>query len=253
VLEETRRDRLTALANVAPGPEVIAPHIPKTAGTSFRHILGFVYGDEKVENDYDDEIGSRRSPFNVDFDAWSRETLAAFERRTSWPKVVTGHFWLGKYEAFRPSAVTIVWLREPAERLISMYFFAQEHHFRSRVPRRRSQFFEHGVVPLEDFFDRTPADFMNPVTGRFLEGYDIGDLDFIGIFEHFAEDVAELGERLGWPKVEIPHEHPTTGAKYRDFRPSAGLLSKIRARNEADVEFYERALELRRKRVAAKA
>jgi hypothetical protein len=251
-----RREPIALLSNPAPGgPELIAPHIPKAGGTSFRAVLGCVYGDENVENDYGDEIGSRRSLFNLDFEEWSRQTRGEFETRTSWPKAVMGHFWLGKYEAFRPTAFTVVWIREPAERLISMYFFAREHRFARSVAGGggRRSFFERGVIPLEEMIDRISPEFMNPVTRRFLEGYSIDDLDFVGIVEHYAEDVAELGRTLGWPPVELPHEHRTTGAEYREFRPSAALLRKIRALNEADVEFYHRALELRRRRIAAQA
>ena len=74
----------------------------------------------------------------------------------------------------------------------------------------------------------------------------LDDIDFVGIQEHFAEDVADLGRMLGWPAVEIPVRARTTTPEYLAFHPGEELLERIRAANEADVEFYEQALERRR-------
>jgi hypothetical protein len=79
----------------------------------------------------------------------------------------------------------------------------------------------------------------------------LDDFDFVGIQEHFAEDVADLGRILGWPPVEIPVHNPTTTREYLEFRPTAELLRKIREVNQADVELYEQALERRRVRRSA--
>ena len=229
------------MAASASGPELISVHIPKTAGAAFNAVLEAVYGNENVE--YDKQ---HSRPDTTDFDAWHRETGAALDGRTSWPKVVTGHFWLGKYEAYRSSAHTIVWLREPASRLISMYFY-----LRSRTSVLGTSAFARGEIPVERMIEIDwPS---NPMSRRFLRGYDLDDFDFVGIQEHFTKDVAELGRTLGWPAVDVPMHNRTATPVYRDFRPSAELLRKIRSVNEEDVELYERALERRRTRVGVRA
>jgi len=215
---------------------------------AFREALIAVYGEENVDVDSGDRIGERSSPFNRDFDAWGREARAALERRTSWPQVVTGHFWFGKYEAYRSSAYTILWLREPAARLISAYFYLRSEH-RTRGPGANAV--SRGEVSIEEFMEMDWHS--NPITRRLLRGYDAHDFDFIGIQEHFAEDLGELGGLLGWPKVETSSSNSTSTAEYLKFRPSEALVRKIRALNDADVELYERALELRRARRAARA
>jgi len=210
---------------------------------AFRATLIAAYGKDNVEVDSADETGNLRSRFNVDFDAWSRETRAALEQRTSWPQVVTGHFWLGKYEPYRSSAYTIVWLREPAARLISAYFYLRGQ---PAIRGAHASAFARGATPIEEFMEMDwPC---NPITGRLLRGYGLDDLDFVGIQEHFAEDLAELGRTLGWPSVEVVVRNRTRTDDYGDFRPSQALLRKIRALNEADLELYERALERRRTR-----
>ena len=228
------------------GPEIIAVHIPKAAGESFRAVLESVYGEDDVELDLNDQVPDDAGSLHRDFDAWNRETRAAVERRTSWRKVVTGHFPLWKYERFRGSAFTIVWLREPVARLISMYFYLRQK------PRRDGGALARGATPVERLMEvEWPS---NPYTERFLRGYDLEDVDFVGIQEHFAEDVADLGGMLGWPPVDIPVSNRTTTPEYLSFRPSEELVRRIRAVNQADIELYERALELRRaRRLAAPA
>ncbi len=235
--------KIRPVAASAPGPEIIAVHIPKTAGAAFNLVLESVYGKQQVEND---KPRTFREPQDIDFDTWNRETGAALAGRQSWPKVITGHFWLGKYEAYRRSAYTIVWLREPAARLISLYFY-----LRTIPALINPSSLSPKMIPVKDIMDfEWPS---NPMSRRFLRGYDLDDFDFVGIQEHFAEDVAELGRTLGWPSVDVPMHNRTATPEYRDFRPSAELLQKIRSVNEEDIELYERALERRRARVGVRA
>ena len=209
-------------------------------------MLRSIYGQEQVERD-DGPPPAARARLR-DPDAWRAHTRAEVEQRTLWPRVITGHFPLRKYERFRPSAFTIVWLREPAARVLSQYFFYRSP---APIPGMSAWARTARAVPPERLMEvEWPS---NRVTSWFLRGYALDDLDFVGIQEHFAEDLADLGQMLGWPVVEIPVHNRTTTPEYVDFRPSAELLRKIRASNEADVDLYERALELRRKRVVGRA
>lgn len=221
------------------GPEILHVHIPKAAGTAFDAVLAQVYGEEQVERDL-----SADTPRSLrgDPDAWRARMQAEVAPRTSWPRVITGHFALRRYERFRSSAFTIVWLREPAARLLSQYFYW------------RSQWSTYGLgaawaraFPPEQIMEvKWPS---NRVTDRFLRGYGLDAFDFVGIQEHFAEDVADLGRILGWPPVEIPSHNRNAASEYLEFRPSEELLREIREANQADVELYERALERRRARM----
>ena len=210
---------------------------------AFHLVLESVYGRENVEHDRSGEAPAARL-LRHDFDAWNREMDAELARRTSLPKVITGHFPLRKYERFRRSAFTAVWLREPAARLLSTYFYVRS---RSAKPGPTASSWARAFPPERIMDVEWPS---NPVTAWFLRGYDLDDFDFVGIQEHFVEDVAELRRTLGWPEVEIPVHNRTTTPEYLEFRPSEELLGKIRSANQADVELYERALELRRARVS---
>ncbi len=230
------------MAAVSRGPEIIAVHVPKTAGSAFRVVLESVYEKENVEHDRSRTTATR--PLRRDSPVGERSMEAEVELRTSWPKVITGHFPLWKYERFRRSAFTIVWLREPAARLLSQYFNARARLSALR-PGAPGAAWARTFPPEQIMEIEWPS---NLVTDWFLRGYDLDDLDFVGIWEHFAEDVADLGRMLGWPEIEIPVRARTATPEYLDFRPSPPLLRKIRAANHADVELYERALERRRVR-----
>src|SRR5919197_3745825 len=163
------------------GPEILAVHIPKTAGSAFDAVLKSVYGEEQVERD-DGPTRTDRSLY-PDPDALRAHVRAAVEERTSWPRVITGHFPLSKYERFRRSAFTIVWLREPAARLLSQYFSARA---RGSAQGRAAGAAWVRAFPPEQIMDvQWPS---NDVTEWFLRGYDIDDIDFVGIQEHFDED-----------------------------------------------------------------
>jgi hypothetical protein len=100
-----------------------------------------------------------------------------------------------------------------------------------------------GRVPLEEFV-QLPRN-RNRVSGHFLRGYTLEDLDFVGITEHFGADLADLARRLRWPSLAAPHELANDLAPYRNFRPAESLVRRIRALNEDDVALYEEALRLR--------
>ena len=88
--------------------ELISVHIPKTAGTAFRHVLTDVYGLNGVLGDYPpDSIYHPERAIDPQIN------------------VIHGHFTPSKYQGYFPQAKRIVWLRHPLFRLISEYFFAK--------------------------------------------------------------------------------------------------------------------------------
>jgi hypothetical protein len=224
--------------------ELISLHIPKTGGTAFKTLLQSVYGAEELLFDYEDQIGRPDSRFRTDFDGWRRDNEQHIREITPGTRAVHGHFWAGKYLPYFPEARKILWLRDPARLLISAYFY-----WKRRPPKRHPVYeviTEKNMSPLQ--FAALP-DVQNPVTSRFLKGYDIGDFDFIGIMEHFAEDVEDLCEWMRWPKIEVPVVNKTVRADYAQFEFDEAV-DQIRAYNSSDVVFYNAALERRRERRA---
>jgi len=210
-------------------PELIFVHIPKTAGSSFEAILKAVYGSEQVKR-------------------WRRDNAGSFDDLRKWPRVISGHFPLGKYAPAFPDAATITWLREPAARLFSMYFYFRNPPTPRAPITALRKAVEHDGISLEEFVELCPK---NPFTDRFLRGYSLADLDFVGITEHFADDLRDLAQKLSWPDVHVARERVTVTGEYKHFHPSSRLLRRIRELHHDDIELYEEALELRRSRLAS--
>jgi len=94
--------------------ELVSLHIPKTAGTSFRNILKEVYGSSHVAR-----LDIRR---NIEVDG----RIFKGSGLKKGVQVVHGHFSFRKLtDNFDiPSGCPVVtWLREPAERVISNYYY----------------------------------------------------------------------------------------------------------------------------------
>lgn len=226
-------------------PELVSVHLPKCAGTSFLTVLRRVYGARQVELDRDG-IADARSPFHRDFDGWREEARCSVAARRRWPRVLHGHFWLGKYEPRFPDAFRVVWLRDPAVRLVSWY-----HYWKDQSPGTGNAVHDAiraGRLSLEEFAELESA--RDVLTRDFLRGYGLCDFDFVGIAEHFTSDLADLGARLGWPALSAPRERVTTSAGYGRTRSDDALLRRIRELNPEDAELYAQALRQRSRRRA---
>jgi len=101
---------------------LISVHLPKTAGSSFQHILRREYGD-KMLLDFEDK------PINTPADERNRRAwVDASEnacRDFGEIECIHGHFQPVKYLALKKKgrAKFVCWLREPLARMVSHYNF----------------------------------------------------------------------------------------------------------------------------------
>jgi hypothetical protein len=86
---------------------------------------------------------------------------------------------------------------------------------------------------------------------KFLQGISLTDLFFVGITEHYLEDLKILGRLLSWRDVESAYfqnnkKYPVYGAGVsREEREEIAEL------NKKDVELYQEAVLLRSRRSQA--
>ena len=182
--------KLFASEQMAPNLELISVHVPKTAGTSFRNILERIYHQEDAFQPI----------YKAEGEIWHNR-LPNIPEKT---RVIHGHFpaTMALHDAY-PQAKIIAWAREPVARTISYYSFWK------RTPK-------HGN-PAHDYFldnDMSLIDFArHPVMqGEMLAYFDRVPLEkffFIGLVEHFDEDIRALARSLDWPEPEIPKENVT--------------------------------------------
>lgn len=204
--------------------EIISVHVPKTAGTTFGNLLVRHYGLDRVFKDYQGEDLGEVGP----------------EIR-----VVHGHFIAGKYHGLYPEARRIAWIRHPVPWVISYYYFAKN------VPRPKGQplfarLHDDGLSLLE-FAEHPFA--RNIVWRSYLYGLALEDYFFVGVQEHFRDDLAELNRRMGWPEVEVGVENTNPQAGYRErleaHLADRALVRRIEALNELDMTMYDRVSRMR--------
>ncbi len=216
--------------------ELISVHVPKTAGTAFANLLNKVYGVEQIFKDYENE---------------SIESIGPRYR------VVHGHFRVGKYNGYFPTAKRVAWVRHPATWVISLYYFWKHIPWEVAEKANNPLLTRHLTEELSllEFAEHPLA--RNQFTRHFLDGLDLEDFFFVGIQEHFQEELKDLAWMMGWPTFEVGVDNANPQPGYRDrvnqLRSEPGLIQKLESLNEDDMALYERALTIRSRRVRINA
>ena len=216
--------------------ELLSIHIPKTAGTSFRNVLKSVYGSRSVSR-LDIRSGGKKIELE-------RKQLRG-NRLSSRIRVVHGHF---RYKDFTElfecgeSLPVITWMRNPVERVISNYYYL------AGVLANELQEEKKGLNILAKM-QRSLIEYAGNEISRnrmykFLDGMPLEQFRFVGIHEHYREDLADLMALLGFEK--FPDYRVNVTAQKREV--DEDTLQKIRELNALDMELYEEALRLREQR-----
>ena len=204
--------------------EFISIHLPKTAGLSFRAVLQNVYGEERVCH--------LNRPTVKDNNGVSSKIIPNGTR------ALIGHYTFSEVSNLlsETGAPLVTWLRDPVERVLSnYYFFIKRINNEDGNPRRGETLIEYSRL-----------DGSRNRMSDFLDGISLEELSFVGITEHFAEDLKEMSSKLGWPKVAEP-PRVNDNNEYRSLAapPDENVLSEIKRLNQRDILLYEEALRLR--------
>ena len=176
---------------------IVSIHIPKTGGTTFVEVLRKC-AEEVLYLDYSQEggLGSTalfrrgkrlKTPFESVID-----DLDSLQGRS----VIHGHFAPKKYSGRFPNAIYVTWLRDPAERVVSHYFYWQ----RSYLPGdARWEQMVMQKMSLEQF---AGLDFARDVYFRWFSPSGVERFDFVGIMEEYDRSL-ELFRRLICPDIQL--------------------------------------------------
>lgn len=208
--------------------ELISIHIPKTAGTSFYHILRQVYGGHL-------SISYKRRDFKK-----AVETYGSFEKSlTNEIKVLHGHFHYSEIRDLHRSQQPkiICWLRDPVDRVVSNYrFFIDGLNNPDRNPRNYT-LNKHRLNETLDTYASLPENQNRMST--FLKGIQPEDLFFVGLLETFETDLKLLGQKLNWPTIQVPQLNTANQPKI-DIPEST--IRKIKTWNYKDQQLYEKII-----------
>jgi Sulfotransferase family len=197
---------------------IISLHIPKCAGTSFRHTLEEAYGAGLWLN-YGDDFS---------FDAVPPCT-----------ECIHGHIPGDAYNEIFPGHQTITMVRNPVQRVVSNYY----HFLHNPDPRHPASIKLHAEqLTLREFAEI--ACMRNKAT-RYVAGRNPEDFDFVGITEEFEESVL-LFAKLFQINKSLPvfqdNVNPDRSTPIYDI--SRSDHAHILDLNAADVDWYFRACKL---------
>ena len=213
--------------------ELISIHVPKTAGISFRTLLYKVYG--------------KKYCFNINLGGQKHRRLynsASLDKITPLrTKVLHGHFTYDEVSdlAISRSLPVIVWVRDPLERVISNYRYAQ----RQIVTKRHRD--DKGLSSMS-LIDYARTKRQINLMSRFLRGLPLEDYAFVGISDYFAEEWNALSRLFRWPSVPVVRKNSTSTFPL-DLPPvTEEERAEITWLNQEDIALYRSALSLREQR-----
>lgn len=229
------------------GPDrpLVFLHLPKTAGMTLRGILETVYAGHAIEF---------LSNFGGELRAFAERPID--ERRSV--ALLAGHISWGAQAAL-PGARTITVLRDPVERMISVY------HYNKRAPNAlHHEAINRDNLSLRDAVESGLLRGEGSLQAAMLAGPRVREPRAIleaakrnlracaafGLVERFDESVDYLSRELHWPTVAYESRNVSPGRpKSEQLEPD--LVEAIRRESVLDAALYEDAAALFEARIRA--
>ena len=242
----------------SPGPGVrrfFVAHMQKTAGTTLRDRLRATFAEEQIYPNGSDGPDPRISVISV---AHLRKRWAA---RGEQIRLLTGHFPVRTVELLGAPFVTVTVLREPVERTLSFLRHQAERRQRGATedtplvqiyedPFRFQHMIQNHMVRTlslspEEMLAHDGVLTPVPYTAERLElaKEGLSGLGLFGLQDHFDDFCDELAARYGLDVGKPLRSNTTEPADV-----PAGFIDRIAEDNALDMELYEYACALYRKR-----
>lgn len=231
--------------------KIVLIHIPKTAGSSLRSVLGYALG--QVHGGAQPVIGIDTVPSELPyFDGLAQAASHALpDLFHDGLQVMSGHF---RYrdivpvlKGCRDEVSLITFLRDPVKRTISDYLYSMSDRHSGRA------IFAETYPTFEDYIQNTgemnkQVDYLRPFENAPLEvtiDSALHNLDFIGLTEHYDNDLAQLQAGLGTSvaPLEAENVNPNRAQASDAFEKYSDRLREILA---PDIALYNAVVERRR-------
>jgi hypothetical protein len=198
-------------------PMLISVHVPKCAGTSFRHVLQGLYADRLWLN----------------YGAIFTRSQARGDLVPAGAQCIHGHFFADAFDDLFPTRELISWVRDPVQRVVSNY-----HHF-LRSPDMRDDCCRALYERKLSLMDFAQLDWMRNETSRYFAGKSLDQFRFVGVAERFSESLHVFGELFGWPSgLPAPRENVNPARTAPDYRLSRRDYTQLLELNATDAALY---------------
>lgn len=236
-----------------PADTLLFMHIPKTAGTSLRHLLERMYRGRDSAYLYDPN-DMRGAIHPRDFAAMPEEDRARLA-------LVVGHFQFGIHEWIPRTATYLTMVRDPIDRLISLYY----HYKNSAVTNEASGAFRHRATIEEQglTFERfvfggltlqTDNEMVRQVSGRWAkfgectqelldQALEHVESQFAGVmvYERMPESMDLLARVTGRPVDRLGRSN-VSRARVTPDQIAPDVRERVLEFNRYDSELYRRAV-----------
>ncbi|NES01420.1 MAG: sulfotransferase family protein [Okeania sp. SIO2F4] len=211
---------------------LIFPHIPKTAGTTLRSVILSQYSQEKVHF-----LKVSQTPLEA-----AQKISESDNKRVH---CYVGHMPYGLHKYLAKPAIYITLIREPVDRIISMYYFIREEP----AHRLHNEFLSKDIS-LEDFVlsrncprNEQVKKIAGSMVGSAKETMDLAYQNIcnhflaVGTQENFDDFLQVLQKILGWKNKSYTKQKVTKNRKNKR-EVSQELIDIIKERNGMDIAFY---------------
>lgn len=216
-------------------------HIPKTAGSSLRTML---------------LANTRRHVRIIEPIAELSELRDLSLEERSRLELVEGHFYFGIHELIPRPCVYLTMLREPIDRLLSLYSFIrgwEGHHLHQDmkessigacIRRRLTIEFDNFMVRQLTSLRHIDVPFGGVTREMLVEAKaHLDGIALLGLTEEFSRSMNYFARALGWKAPDEPRENASpVRIRLKDI--SSQDAESLRESNRFDIELYEYAKEL---------
>lgn len=234
-----------------PVSPLVFVHIPKTAGTSVRLMIERIYGTPSVFT---------CAQFRVSLERF--RALAPAERGRY--RVLAGHVAFGAHTLFPVPAATITFLRDPVERVVSLYSYARSEPTHPLYQRMTTS-----DCAFRTFLHEYKLPQANNGQTRFMAGDEAAGAPFgsctgamldqakrnlaegcrvFGLVERMDESLDMMRRSLNWARLPVGRDN-VTRQRLRREQLDPRDLDALHEANALDAELYRFALELFRTRL----